>query len=71
MQLTHNCVPLSSFLCLLLLAGGWIGAEIGNTIERFDPEENSWDVVGSMAKPRYCFGCCEVQGEYCQVYIHK
>lgn len=56
-------MPLSSFLCLLLLAGGWVGAEIGNTIERFDPEENSWDVVGSMAVPRYCFGCCEMQGE--------
>lgn len=53
------------FLCLLLFAGGWVGAEIGNTIERFDPEENSWDVVGSMAKPRYCFGCCEMQGECC------
>lgn len=65
MQLIHNFVPINSFLCLLLFAGGWVGAEIGNTIERFDPEENSWDVVGSMAKPRYCFGCCEMQGEYC------
>lgn len=65
MQLIHNFMPLNSFLCLLLFAGGWVGAEIGNTIERFDPEENSWDVVGSMAKPRYCFGCCEMQGEYC------
>lgn len=65
MQPIHSFMPLNSFLCLLLFAGGWVGAEIGNTIERFDPEENSWDVVGSMAKPRYCFGCCEMQGEYC------
>jgi len=49
----------------LSFAGGWVRAEIGNTIERFDPEENSWDVVGSMAVPRYYFGCCEIQGEYC------
>ena len=31
------------------VAGGWVGAEIGNTIERFDPDENKWEVVGSMA----------------------
>ncbi|NXU74664.1 IPP protein, partial [Oreotrochilus melanogaster] len=42
--------------------GGWVGAEIGNTVERFDPEENSWDVVGNMPVPRHCFGCCEMQG---------
>lgn len=55
-------MPLNS---ILLFAGGWVGAEIGNTIERFDPEENSWDVVGSMVVPRYYFGCCEMQGECC------
>ena len=44
--------------------GGWIGAEIGNSIERFDPEENSWEVVGSMTVPRYNFGCCEMQGKW-------
>ncbi|XP_049735117.1 actin-binding protein IPP isoform X2 [Loxodonta africana] len=42
--------------------GGWVGAEIGNTIERFDPDENKWEVVGNMAVSRYYFGCCEVQG---------
>uniref|UniRef100_A0A8D1X022 BTB domain-containing protein n=1 Tax=Sus scrofa TaxID=9823 RepID=A0A8D1X022_PIG len=42
--------------------GGWIGAEIGNTIERFDPDENKWEVVGNMAVSRYYFGCCEMQG---------
>ncbi|XP_045401488.1 actin-binding protein IPP isoform X3 [Lemur catta] len=42
--------------------GGWVGAEIGNTIERFDPDENKWEVVGNMAVSRYYFGCCETQG---------
>ncbi|XP_029805008.1 actin-binding protein IPP isoform X3 [Suricata suricatta] len=42
--------------------GGWVGAEIGNTIERFDPDENKWEVVGNMAVSRYYFGCCEMQG---------
>lgn len=65
LQFRHSFIPLNSFPCFLSFAGGWVGAEIGNTIERFDPEENSWDVVGSMAVPRYYFGCCEIQGEYC------
>uniref|UniRef100_A0A9L0SJS1 Intracisternal A particle-promoted polypeptide n=1 Tax=Equus caballus TaxID=9796 RepID=A0A9L0SJS1_HORSE len=42
--------------------GGWVGAEIGNTIERFDPDENKWELVGNMAMSRYYFGCCEMQG---------
>ncbi|XP_067582071.1 actin-binding protein IPP isoform X4 [Pseudorca crassidens] len=46
----------------LYAVGGWVGAEIGNTIERFDPDENKWEVVGNMAMSRYYFGCCEMQG---------
>lgn len=44
--------------------GGWIGSEIGKTMERYDPEENKWEVIGSMAVPRYYFGCCELQGVF-------
>lgn len=47
-----------------MVTGGWVGAEIGNTIERFDPDENKWEVVGDMAVSRYYFGCCEMQGNY-------
>lgn len=43
-------------------SGGWIGSEIGKTMERYDPEENKWEVIGTMAVPRYYFGCCELQG---------
>ena len=39
-----------------LVLGGWVGAEIGNTVERFDPDENKWEVVGNMAVSRYYFG---------------
>lgn len=45
-----------------MVPGGWVGAEIGNTVERFDPDENKWEVVGNMAVSRYYFGCCEMQG---------
>lgn len=31
-------------------------------MERYDPEENKWEVIGTMAVPRYYFGCCELQG---------
>lgn len=48
---------------LLWFSGGWVGAEIGTSVERFDPEENTWEIVGSMAVPRYNFGCCEIRGE--------
>lgn len=47
---------------LKYIEGGWVGAEIGNTIERYDPDENKWEVVGNMALSRYYFGCCEMQG---------
>lgn len=43
-------------------SGGWIGSEIGKTMERYDPEENKWEVIGNMDVPRYYFGCCELQG---------
>lgn len=33
-------------------------------MERYDPEENKWEVIGSMAVPRYYFGCCELQGVF-------
>ncbi len=47
---------------MVMVSGGWIGSEIGKTMERYDPEENKWEVIGSMAVPRYYFGCCELQG---------
>ncbi|PIO14558.1 hypothetical protein AB205_0067790 [Aquarana catesbeiana] len=46
----------------LYAIGGWVGVEIGNSIERFSPEENSWQVVGRMSVSRYYFACCERQG---------
>lgn len=54
----------SLLACFLWFAGGWVGAEIGTSIERFDPDENNWEVVGHMAVPRYNFGCCEIQGKW-------
>lgn len=32
-------------------------------MERYDPEENKWEVIENMPVPRYYFGCCELQGE--------
>lgn len=38
-------------------------------MERYDPEENKWEVIGSMAVPRYYFGCCELQGLFFLLFI--
>ena len=32
---------------------GWVGSEIGSTIERYDPIENNWQVFGTMPRARY------------------
>lgn len=61
----------SGLLCCIIilctLSGGWIGSEIGKTMERYDPTDNKWEVIGSMAVPRYYFGCCELQGTTTQI----
>lgn len=54
---------------MCLSVGGWIGSEIGKTMERYDPEENKWEIIGSMAVPRYYFGCCELQGLFLLLFL--
>ncbi|XP_038819867.1 actin-binding protein IPP-like [Salvelinus namaycush] len=49
--------PLLSPQRLFEYIGGWVGSEIGKTMERYDPTENKWEIIGSMAVPRYYFGC--------------
>ena len=53
------------------LQGGWIGSEIGKTMERYDPAENKWEVIGTMAVPRYYFGCCELQGMHTKLFNQR
>ena len=40
---------------------GWVGSEIGSTIERYDPIENNWQVFGTMPRARYGFGIVAYQ----------
>lgn len=56
------CISGHIIILFCTFLGGWVGSEIGKTMERYDPEENKWEVIGSMAVPRYYFGCCELQG---------
>ena len=42
--------------------GGWIGAEIGNSLERYDPETNTWSMVGHMPTPRFAMGVVQHEG---------
>lgn len=39
-------------------------------MERYDPEENKWEVIGTMAVPRYYFGCCELQGASSTLFLN-
>ena len=41
--------------------GGWVGSEIGSSIERFDPVGNAWQVYGTMPRARYGFGIVAYQ----------
>jgi hypothetical protein len=36
---------------LLFLVGGWIGEDIGGSIESFDPIKGMWQMVGEMPEP--------------------
>lgn len=43
--------------------GGWVGAEIGSSLERYDPKTNMWSMVGHMPIPRFAMGVIQHQGK--------
>ena len=43
--------------------GGWVGSEIGASVEKFDPEEGCWIRWDRMTMPRYTMGVVECEGE--------
>jgi len=42
--------------------GGWVGEDIGGSIERYDPEGNQWHLVSKMPEPRFSMGICAYNG---------
>ena len=38
--------------------GGWVGEDIGGSIERYDPSTNQWTLTSKMPEPRFSMGIC-------------
>lgn len=48
----------------LYIFGGWIGAEIGKSVEYYDPQRKTWTIVDAFGGvPRYAMGVVEHDGE--------
>ena len=42
--------------------GGWVGEDIGGTIERYDPVKDQWEYLTKMQEPRFSMGICVYDG---------
>lgn len=51
--------------------GGWIGEDIGDSIESFDPIRNSWETVDKLPEPRFSFGLVSFEGLIYIVGMYK
>jgi len=47
----------------LYAIGGWVGEDIGGSIERYDPLENVWTLDGCLPAPRFSMGVVAYQGK--------
>lgn len=48
----------------LYAVGGWVGLEIGDSVERFDPGSGAWTTVDKVRTPRFAFGLTSHQGTW-------
>ncbi len=46
----------------LYAIGGWVGLDIGQTVERYDFESGVWNMHDKTATPRFAFGAMEYEG---------
>lgn len=46
----------------LYAIGGWVGEDIGGSIECYDPIKNSWNVLGDLPEPRFSMGVVSFEG---------
>ena len=47
----------------LYAIGGWVGSEIGDTIERYSAEDNTWEITCNVNTLRYAMGSIVHEGE--------
>ena len=60
----------------LYALGGWVGLEIGDSVEKYDPSVGVWSRVDKVQTPRFAFGVTSYQGMIlyplnCMNYHHK
>ena len=48
--------------CLFTFFIGWVGEDIGGTIERYDPAKDQWEYLTKMQEPRFSMGICVYDG---------
>ena len=42
--------------------GGWVGEDIGRSIEIYDPITNTWTLDGELPEPRFSMGVVAYEG---------
>lgn len=53
----------------LYAIGGWVGEDIGGSIERYDPLENVWTLDGCLPAPRFSMGVVAYQGNINHIFF--
>ena len=43
--------------------GGWIGEDIGGSIEKYNPHTDEWKLIAEMPEPRFSMGAVAYQGQ--------
>lgn len=46
----------------LYAVGGWVGEDIGGSIERYDPTIDEWRVEGNLPEPLFSMGVVSYEG---------
>ena len=59
MQLFYIYIQAVFFLNFFI---GWVGEDIGGTIERYDPAKDQWEYLTKMQEPRFSMGICVYDG---------
>lgn len=47
----------------LFALGGWVGSDMGASVEVYDPILNEWSIVGRMPEPRFGMGVVHFAGK--------
>ncbi len=55
----HGLIAHAGYLYAI---GGWVGLDIGPSVERYDFESGVWNLHDKTATPRFAFGAMEYEG---------